>query len=457
MNEPAHVAGKHNTILVVDDDRSGREALCEALREWGYQVMAAPNGAEAVRLAEASPPDGVITDLKMPGSDGLDVLRKVKAMDPDAFVILVTAYGTVDTAVSAMKEGAYDYLTKPMDLRQVRTLLARAVEARRLRLENVQLHQRLDEKYGFSNIIGQSAAMQAVFERIRTVVDTRVPVLIQGPSGTGKELVANALHNLSPRKNRPFIKVNCAALTETLLESELFGHEKGSFTGAIQRKKGRFELADGGTLFLDEISEMSPATQAKLLRVLQEFEFERVGGTETLQVDVRLIAATNRELKRRVEEGQFREDLYYRLNVVPIHLPPLKDRQEDIPLLISAFLERLTREHHKRIDEVEPEVTRALIQHDWPGNVRELQNVVENMVLMTKGRTLSRASLPEEIGGTRSEAGGDVPLGLSLDELERRAIRRNLALNDGNRRKTAEMLGIPLRSLYRKIERYGLK
>jgi len=456
MNEQADVAVKV-TILVVDDDRAGRETLCEALREWGYEVTAASNGAEAVRLAEETPPDGVITDLKMPGLDGLDLLRKIKAMDARVFVILVTAYGAVETAVSAMKEGAYDYLTKPVDLRQVRALLERAVEARRLKLENVQLRRRLDEKYGFSNIIGRSAAMQAVFERIRTVVDRRVPVLIQGPSGTGKELVANALHNLSPRKNRPFIKVNCAALTETLLESELFGHEKGSFTGAIRQKKGRFELADGGTLFLDEISEMSAATQAKILRVLQEFEFERVGGTETLQVDVRLIAATNQELKRLVEDGRFREDLYYRLNVVPIHLPPLKDRQEDIPLLISAFLDRFTREHRKPIDEVAPEVMRALMAHDWPGNVRELQNVIENMVLMTKGRTLSLASLPEEVCSTRSEDGGDVPLGLSLDELERRAIRRTLALNDGNRRKTADLLGIPLRSLYRKLEHHGLK
>jgi two-component system response regulator HydG len=445
------------TVLVVDDDRTGRETLVEAVGEMGYRVLSAATGPEALELLRQQDVDIVLTDLKMPGMDGLEVLTRAKAVRPDVFVILITAFATVDTAVDAMKKGAYDYVMKPIDLRQLRVLLERASQSRDLLIENELLRDQLGEKYDFSNIVGNSAAMKAIFDQIRQVADTHAGVLIQGESGTGKELVANAIHAHSSRCDRPFVKVSCAALPETLLESELFGHERGAFTGALEQRKGRFELADGGTLFLDEIAEMSPGTQAKLLRVLQNYEFERVGGTETLHVDVRVIAATNADLAERVRQGRFREDLYYRLRVVPIEVPPLRDRPEDIPPLVSHFVREYAERNHKEVRGVSAEAMNILVTYPWPGNVRELQNCVENMVVMSSEPMLGPELLPPEMQETTvaSDSSG-FPIGLSMRQIEEKAIRETLASVGGNRTRAADMLGIPLRTLHRRINEYGI-
>jgi two-component system response regulator HydG len=445
------------TVLVVDDDRTGRETLVEAVGEMGYRVLSAATGPEALELLRQQDVDIVLTDLKMPGMDGLEVLTRAKAVRPDVFVILITAFATVDTAVDAMKKGAYDYVMKPIDLRQLRVLLERASQSRDLLIENELLRDQLGEKYDFSNIVGNSAAMKAIFDQVRQVADTHAGVLIQGESGTGKELVANAIHAHSSRCDRPFVKVSCAALPETLLESELFGHERGAFTGALEQRKGRFELADGGTLFLDEIAEMSPGTQAKLLRVLQNYEFERVGGTETLHVDVRVIAATNADLAERVRQGRFREDLYYRLRVVPIEVPPLRDRPEDIPPLVSHFVREYAERNHKEVRGVSAEAMNILVTYPWPGNVRELQNCVENMVVMSSEPMLGPELLPPEMQETTvaSDSSG-FPIGLSMRQIEEKAIRETLASVGGNRTRAADMLGIPLRTLHRRINEYGI-
>jgi two-component system, NtrC family, response regulator HydG len=448
---------KDRTILVVDDDRTGRETLVDALTEHGYEVMSAATGPEALELLRQNDIDMVLTDLRMPGMDGLEVLTRAKKIRPDVFVILVTAFATVDTAIAAMKKGAYDYVMKPIDLRSLLVLLERAGQSRDLILENRQLKDQLGEKYDFSNIIGRSPVMQAIYDQIRQVADTHAVVLIEGESGTGKELVANAIHVNSSRRERPFIKVNCAALPETLLESELFGHERGAFTGALEQRKGRFELADGGTLFLDEIADLSPGTQAKLLRVLQNYEFERVGGTQTLHVDVRIIAATNADLSERVKQGRFREDLYYRLRVVPLMMPPLRDRRDDIPLLAAHFCKRYAERNHKDVRGISAEAMNVLTTYPWPGNVRELQNCIENMVVMSTESMLGPELLPIEVQQTTvasDEAG--LPIGLSMRQLEEKAIRETLARAGGNRKQAAAILGISLRTLHRKINEYGI-
>ena len=445
------------TILVVDDDRTGRETLAEAVYEMGYEVASAAGGVEALDILRRREIDIVLTDLKMPEIDGLEVLARAKEIRPDVFVILVTAFATVDTAVAAMKAGAYDYVMKPIDLRQLRVLLERASQSRDLIIENDLLKDRLGEKYDFCSIIGNSAAMNTVFDQIRQVADTEAVVLIDGESGTGKELAANAIHINSSRRDQPFIRVNCAALPETLLEAELFGHELGAFTGAVRQRKGRFELADRGTLFLDEVADLSPGTQAKLLRVLQNYEFERVGGTETLRVDVRVIAATNADLPDLVREGRFREDLYYRLRVVPLTMPPLRDRGGDVPMLVSHFVELYAERNGKDIRGVSAEVMNVLCTYTWPGNVRELQNCIENMVVMSAEPMLGPNLLPTEMQQTTiaSDETG-FPIGLSMRQIEEKAIRETLASVGGNRKRTAAILGISLRTLHRKITEYGI-
>src|SRR5579859_3689305 len=368
-------------ILIVDDEVNARTALAELLREEGYSVETAADGFKALPKLEELEPDLVLTDLKMPGLDGLELMKKVRERDPECVVVLMTAFGAVETAVKAMREGASDYITKPVNMEELVLVLARELERKRLRAEAGALRERLSAKHRISNIIGASPVMQKVFDTVTQVAPSRASILITGESGTGKELIAAAIHEQSPRAKRPFVKLHCAALAETLLESELFGHERGAFTGAVGRREGRFEQADGGTLFLDEIGDISPAIQIKLLRFLQEHEFERVGGNQTVKVDVRVVAATNRNLMERVKQGQFREDLYYRLNVVALEMPSLRERTSDIPLLASFFLDRYARENGKTISGFTDGALERLSKYHWPGNVRELENAVERAVV----------------------------------------------------------------------------
>jgi len=447
----------NGTLLIIDDDATGLETLAEGLQEEGYQVLTALEAAAGLHMLSENPNvDVVITDLKMPEIDGIEVLRRVKMYDEHLPVILITAYASVDTAIEAMKLGAQDYVMKPIDLRHAAVVVGKAIAARSLARENTELKRRLDEKFGFENIIGRSAPMIELFRRIRQVADTRTVILIEGESGTGKELVAQAIHNNSSRRNGPFICVNCAALTETLLESELFGHERGAFTGAVQQKKGRFELADGGTLFLDEVSEMPMSMQPKLLRVLQEYTFERVGGIQTIKVDVRVIAATNASLEEKVKAGRFREDLFYRLKVVPLRLPPLRERREDIPLLAFHFIKLFSEQNGKTIKDISPQSMDVLTRHDWNGNVRELQNIIENMVITSQGETLTIGDLPKQLRTNLSEIPEAFPVGVPMAKIEEMAIRRTLEKTAGNRKQAAKILGIGLRTLHRKLREYGM-
>ena len=449
---------KKPAILIVDDERNTREGLARALRRH-YDIHLAESGMAALNLLDTHPVDAVLTDLRMPGMDGLTLVRRVLARDPQPVCILLTAYGNVETAVEAMKNGAYDFLTKPVNLDRLEVVLKRALESRTLAATNLNLRQQLDEKYGMEQIIGDSRPMQAVFDTIRQVAPSRATVLIQGESGTGKELVAHALHNLSPRKKNPFVAVHCAALSDNLLESELFGHERGAFTGATEARKGRFELADGGSLFLDEIGEIQPSTQVKLLRVMEERAFERVGGMETLDVDVRLIAATNRDLRAMVEEEKFREDLYFRLNVVQITLPPLRERREDIPLLLNSFLQTFREENARNLDGFTPDALEALTQYRWPGNIRELRNLVERMVVLSRGEKITLRDVPREVreGGNGGKTAGPLAGAVSMEQAEKRMIEQALNDNDGNRTLAAKQLGISRRTLHRKLNEFGLR
>ena len=444
-------------ILVVDDEKNTRVGLIRALRG-EYAVAEAENGQRALEWLETHAADVVLTDLRMPGLDGMALLSRLLGRDSKPTVILLTAYGSVETAVEAMKRGAYDFLTKPVNLDRLDLLLQRALGERRLGDENRRLKAQLDSKYGFENIIGTSPAMQEVFETIRQAAPTRATVLIQGESGTGKELVARALHQCSPRRDGPFIPVHCAALAPTLLESELFGHEKGAFTGATERRRGRFELADGGTLFLDEIGEIDPALQVKILRVLEERKFERVGGTETIHVDVRLVAATNRDLRARVAEGTFREDLFYRLHVVNLTLPPLRERTGDVVLLAQHYLKTLAAENGKKPPAISPEAMDVLQAYAWPGNVRELRNVIERLVVLGTGGRLTVADLPAAV---RDGAAGGLAIpsraGRVLRDAERQLIADALRRHRNNRTKAAQDLGISRRTLHRKINEFGLR
>ncbi|MCC5850417.1 MAG: sigma-54-dependent Fis family transcriptional regulator [Verrucomicrobia bacterium] len=449
---------KKPAILIVDDERNTREGLARALRRH-YEIHLAESGMAALNVLDAHPVDAVLTDLRMPGMDGLTLVRRVLARDPQPVCILLTAYGNVETAVEAMKNGAYDFLTKPVNLDRLEVVLKRALESRTLVATNRSLRQQLDEKYGMEQIIGESGPMQAVFDTIRQVAPSRATVLIQGESGTGKELVAHALHNLSPRKKNPFVAVHCAALSDNLLESELFGHERGAFTGATEARKGRFELADGGSLFLDEIGEIQASTQVKLLRVMEERSFERVGGVETLDVDVRLIAATNRDLRVMVEEEKFREDLYFRLNVVQITLPPLRERRDDIPLLLNSFLHQFREENGRTLEGFTPDALEALNQYRWPGNIRELRNLVERMVVLSRGDKITLRDVPREVreGGDGKKTSGPLAGAVSMEQAEKRMIEQALNDNDGNRTLAAKQLGISRRTLHRKLNEFGLR
>ena len=451
------------TILVVDDEKNYLLVLETLLGGEGYQVLTASSGEEALRVLGEDEADLLITDMKMPGLDGVDLLASIKEQQPDLPVIMMTAFGTVDKAVEAMKKGAFDYLSKPFENDQMLLTIGRALKLGRLVRQNRLLQGQISQRFGFSNLVGQSKAMRQVYGLVEKVAPTKATVLLTGESGTGKELIARAIHHRSLRRDEPFVSVNCSALPETLLESELFGHEKGAFTGAASARKGRFELANGGTLFLDEIGHTSLALQVKLLRVVQEMSFERVGGSRTLNVDVRLITASNRDLKAEVASGRFQEDLYYRLNVVHIHLPALKDRPDDIPLLAAHFLKKYQTELGRGELEFEPEALEALAAYPWPGNVRELENVIERAVVLTAVDRLRLSDLPAEVRGsglgqedTAPFVASGTPLPQAVELFEQHLIK--LALKKANfvQARAAEMLGIGKSLLQYKLKKYDL-
>ena len=445
-------------IFLVDDDDGSREAMVRALERVGYTVVPFPSAEEALaRLDEGDPVDAVVSDVRMPGMDGYELLRKVRAQHPNLPFLLVTAYGDVEEAVSALQDGADDYLTKPVKMQELRRRVNLHLDRRVLSEENRRLRQRLEKSYGFDNIIGHSQAMEELFERIRVVAPTRTTVLIVGESGTGKELVANAVHQNSPHADGPFVAVNCGAIPGEILESELFGHERGAFTGAHQRRIGLIETAANGTLFLDEISELSPELQVKLLRVLEERKVTRVGGSGEIRVDFRLVAATNRNLEALVTEGRFRQDLYYRLKVVTLMLPPLRQRSEDIGLLVQHFLELYAREHERAVRRLHPSVVSALKRYAWPGNVRELRNLMETLVLFASGDEITLDDLPSEYR-LPSAAPASVTESWqprTMGEIEREAILNALTYTNGHRARAAQLLGIGLRTLQRKLKEYG--
>jgi two-component system response regulator HydG len=449
MAEPA-------TVLVVDDDPGLRESLERTLAREGYRVVVAPDGRAGLERLQAGQVDLVVTDLKMPGLSGLELLRAAKAMAPDVDVIMLTAFGTVEEAVKAMKEGAYDFLTKPFRREQLLKLMDKAIERRALIAQNRVLQQQLEDLRARGQAIGASPVFRRLMTLIEQVADSEATVLILGESGTGKELAAREVHQRSPRRQGPFVAVNCAALPETLLESELFGYEKGAFTGATGRKEGRFELADGGTLFLDEVADLSPVTQPKILRVLQSGEFERLGGTRTIRVDVRLVAATNQDLARMVREKRFREDLFYRLNVITVHVPPLRERPEDIPLLAHHFLRVYAAKNNRRLEGFSAEAMNRLESYAWPGNVRELENVIERAVVLAKEGRITETDLPEDLGGVKPPPRDAILalLGVPLDEVERRLLDETLRVTGGNKTQTAKLLGIDVRTVARKLERW---
>lgn len=458
---PTEKALKPPSILIVDDDRPHRAMLCALIGGWGYAIHEADDGSTAVAAVDGRPFDVVLMDIRMLRMSGIEALDSIRKINPAIPVILMTAYSSVETAVEALKKGAYDYLTKPLDFDKLRATLERASEHRRLCEENRLLRARIDARFDPGRIIGRSASMVRLLETVAQVAPSEATVLISGESGTGKELIAGAVHHNSPRKAGPFIKINCAAITETLLESELFGHEKGAFTGAERRKEGRFVQADGGSIFLDEVSEMALPMQVKLLRVLQERELTRVGGEESLPVDVRIIAATNRDLAEAVGRGAFREDLYYRLNVVALEVPPLRDRRADIPLLCQHFLERFSEKNRKTIQGFTPEAMDGLVRYDWPGNVRELMNAVERAVVLGRTEYLSPDDFP--ILGAPSPGAPDrdldlfgAPEAMTLDNVARTTIIKTLEATGGNKSEAARRLGITRKTLHSKLKKYGL-
>ena len=450
------------TILIVDDEKNYLVVLEALLGPQGYEILTAGSANEAIRLIQESDLDLIITDMKMPGTSGMELLEASKEIKPDLPVIMMTAYGTIEMAVEAMKKRAYDYITKPFQNEELKLTVKKALENYRLIKENRRLSQALLDRYKYGNIIGKSKPMQGIYEMISKVAQSKASVLITGPSGTGKELIAKAIHYDSPRKDRPFISVNCGALTETLLESELFGHEKGAFTGAVSMKKGRFELADEGTLFLDEVGDMPPPLQVKLLRVLQEMEFERVGGTKTIKVDVRVLSASNQNIKEVVAEGNFREDLFYRLNVINIEVPSLRERPEDIRLLVDHFIEKYRQDEGKERIELSPEVWKILYSYSWPGNVRELENVIERAVVLKADRVIGQEDLPTELSEKREEVEVerfiplDAPLQKTLEQIEEKLIRRALDQCHNVQSHAAEMLGITKSLIQHKMKKYNI-
>ena len=444
-------------ILVIDDEKNIREGLAEYLRTDGYDVIIAENGDEGWLLFNKGDVDLIVSDLKMPGLSGEELMRKVQVASPGFPVIILTGHGTIDIAVSAMRMGAYDFLSKPVDLDHLSLKVKRALEARELYFQHRRIEEELQRKKQFKSIIGNSRNIREIFNTINKVAPTKASILITGESGVGKELVADAIHDLSSRKDKPLIKVHCAALSASLLESELFGHEKGAFTGAISQKKGRFELASGGTLFLDEIGEIDQNIQIKLLRVLQEKKFERVGGEKTIEVDVRIIAATNKDLKMEIEKGNFREDLYFRLNVVNIHVPPLRERKDDIPLLINSFLKEFAQENGKSVETIQEKARSCLYAYDWPGNIRELRNCIESSVVMCQSNSISVDDLPPAFRSTSEEGFINLVLGARMEDYEKTIIQETLSYCKGNKSKAADMLGIGRKTLLRKLAEYGVE
>jgi two-component system response regulator HydG len=449
----------HTVILVIDDKKEHATATAEALQKVGYRCLVATSGKEGLKIIETGDVDIVITDLIMHDVDGLQILKTTKERLPEAEVILITGYGTVETAVDAMQKGAATYLLKPININHLRAEVSKLVEKQGLVRNNKELHKQLDEKFGLSGIIGNSPKMQKVLSIVKQISGTTATVLITGESGTGKELIAKTIHNNSPRKNNPMVVLNSAAIPENLLESELFGHEKGAFTGAVYQRKGKFECAHRSTLFLDEIGDMPLSTQVKLLRVIEDGVITRIGSNESIEVDVRLIAATNQDLEKLIKEGKFREDLYFRLNVVSIKLPSLRERLEDIPLLIDAFLREYSQIHNKKISHISPEARKILYKYPWPGNVRELKNCIESMVVVSTKDILDVEDIPDHILQRSDEASPTPRLvaGMTVEEAERELIKNTLATVGGNREEAAKMLGIGERTLYRKLDRYGLK
>jgi DNA-binding NtrC family response regulator len=450
---------KTGRVLVVDDEPAERDGLARLVGQWGYEVETAASGEEALNLIESHHPAVVLTDLVLPEMDGLTLLQKLRETGRPPIVLMVTGHGTVETAVEAMRHGAFDYLTKPVDPTRLQVLLEKSIEQESLSREVNFLRHQLRQKGSFGQLVGQSKGMQEVYRWIELAATSTAPVLVYGESGTGKELVARTIHELSNRRNKPFVAINCAAIPETLIESELFGHERGAFTGATERRLGCFELADGGTLFLDEIAEMDNSTQAKLLRVLQEGSFRRVGGGKAeIQVDVRVIAATNRVPSDALAQGQLREDLFYRLNVFAIRLPCLRERKEDIPLLARTFIEEFNRQDNRQIRGIATEAERALERYHWPGNVRELRNVIQRAVVLGSTGLIEAEHLPENVLRSAAPAAPATPASIvPIRELEREAILRALEETGQDKRRAAQLLGISLKTLYNKLAKYGIQ
>ena len=441
------------TLLIVEDDPTVGESIRLLLKKRGFSILLASNGKEALQVFRHEMVDLVITDLVMPKMDGMALLEAVKKLKPETEVIVISAQGTIEKAVQAIKMGAFDFIEKPINPKVIALVVERALEKQTLVLQNRDLRSQLEDKFHFRNIVGKSEKMVKIFELIRHIAPYDSSVLIMGESGTGKELIANAIHYHSPRASLPFIKVSCASLSEGIIESELFGHEKGAFTGAITSRKGRFEMAHGGTLFLDEVEDIPPSTQIKLLRVLQEAEFERVGGNKTIQVDIRIIAASNRDLQEAVEQGSFREDLYYRLNVVNIKLPPLRERKEDIPFLAHFFMEKYNQKYQMKVKGVSQRAMNVLTDYQWKGNVRELENTLESIMVINSPEVIDLPHLPQEVREFRESPEVIlVKIGTPLEEVEKEILLQTLKITKGNKRKAAQMLGINVRTIHRKME-----
>lgn len=452
-----------DTILIVDDEKNYLLVLEALLGPQGYEIITVNNAHDALRSVREADLDLVITDVKMPGMNGMELLEESKKIKPELPVIIMTAYGSIEMAVEAMKKNAYDYITKPFQNEQLKLTVKKGLDNYRLIKQNKLLSQALSDRFRYGNMVGKSKPILKIYDIIEKVAQSKASVLITGPSGTGKELIAKAIHYGGSRRDRPFVSINCGALTETLLESELFGHERGAFTGAVALKKGRFELADSGTLFLDEVGNMPPPLQVKLLRVLQEMEFERVGGTRTIKVDVRVLSASNRDIKDDVAEGIFREDLFYRLNVIQIEVPPLRERVDDIPLLVKHFIEKYVSDEDKARIELSPEVWKAFYAYSWPGNVRELENVIERAVVLSSGEMITMEDLPDYLLEKKEEEidlNKIVPLNLALrdalEQLEEKLVIRALRYSDNVQSQAAEMLGISRRMMHYKIKKYGI-
>ena len=452
---------KDYNILVIDDEATQRDVLTGYLKKKGYKIFSASSGKEGIEIAKKNPVDIILSDFKMPDLNGIKVLEQVKKINPEISFVIVTAYGTVENAVKAMRIGAFDYISKPVDLDELDLMIERIIEHKNLKSENQLLKTQLQEKHKISSIVSQSQKMEEVINVAARVAESKATVLITGENGTGKEVLAKAIHYMSSRKEKPFIAVNVSALTETLLESELFGHERGAFTGADKMKKGRFEIADGGTLFLDEVGDIPQSIQVKLLRVLQEHQFERVGGIEKIEIDVRIIAATNKDLEQKIKDGTFREDLYYRLNVVSIKIPPLRERKEDILPLIENFIAKYSKENNKEKLEVSKEAVDVLMKYNYPGNVRELENIIERAVVLTRGKVITLNDLPMNIKGFKEEKTlGSLDEGTLTDQveaLEKQLIFDALQQSEGNQTKAGKLLGLTERNLRYKLKKYNIK